>query len=307
LLVIEDCAQAYSGKSYQGDSRADVSMFSFGPIKTNTALSGGVLQVRNSALRESMLRQHDQWKIQSRFTFARRIAKYAFVKTLSTRIVCGGIYRAMKLFGSNHDGVASTMARGFAGPGFFQKIRKQPSSPLFRLLNHKLSTYQASQVEMRREYGQFVDNALGRDVFVLGASMNRQTWWVFPLLVEHPEALVQRLWDAGFDASNNCSLHAIFEGDDSVARTILRHIVFLPLHTDMPKSELSRMARVVRDAHVNRPDFLTKSEQRLSESSGDAHCHPARTSETPSALVSTAVDAVSDDSVGTPSNAPLAR
>ncbi len=256
LMVIEDCAQAFSGKSYQGDLRADVSMFSFGPIKTNTALGGGLLQVRNAELRQSMLRQQDQWIQQSRFTYGRRVAKYGVVKTLSTRLICGGIYRMLRLVGRNHDGMASTMARGFAGRGFFQKIRKQPSVPLLNLLSHKLKKWQPAVIDRRRQHGEFLRNALGPEFYVPGSEMIRPTWWVFPLLVERPDDLIPRLWDAGYDASNSCSLHAVTDDPDSVASQILRHIVFLPLHTDMPKSELSRMARIIRDSAPEMPQFV---------------------------------------------------
>src|SRR5262245_21305060 len=47
LLVAEDCAQAFAGRHYTGDPRADVTMFSFGPIKTATALGGALLCVRD--------------------------------------------------------------------------------------------------------------------------------------------------------------------------------------------------------------------------------------------------------------------
>jgi len=47
LLLIEDCAQAYGGHEYRGDPRADASLFSFGPIKTATALGGAVMVLRH--------------------------------------------------------------------------------------------------------------------------------------------------------------------------------------------------------------------------------------------------------------------
>jgi dTDP-4-amino-4,6-dideoxygalactose transaminase len=269
LMVIEDCAQAWTGNRYVGDPRADVSMFSFGPIKTNTALGGGVLVVRQPDLRGTMLRLHDQWKTQSRLTSLRRFAKYAVVKALSTRPVCGAIYRGMKLFGRNHDGVASRMARGFAGPGFFEKIRRQPSLPLLRLLHHKLATYDEARTAQRRDHGAFLRCALGSGIHVLGSDMQRQTWWVFPLLVCKPDELAQRLWDAGFDASSSCSLHAIFSQEDSAANFILRHIVFLPLHTGMPKSELSRMANIVREAHPGKLEMPARQPAR------DSHAEPS--------------------------------
>jgi dTDP-4-amino-4,6-dideoxygalactose transaminase len=163
------------------------------------------------------------------------------------------------VFGTSHDQLASGMARGFAGPDFFTRIRKQPSLPLLRLMNGKLARYQTSATNLRAEHGRFLVDALGPDVAVLGSEMKRQTWWVFPLLVDNPAELVPQLWDGGFDASNSCSLVAIFDREDSVARFILRHIVFLPLHTDMPKTELTRMAEIVRRSGARKPAFLAAS------------------------------------------------
>ncbi len=253
LLVIEDCAQAFVGAAYQGDERADVSMFSFGPIKTNTSLAGAVFRVRKPDLLKAMDYQQRQWKGQSSFKFAKRIAKYAFVKIISTRPLCGGFYQFMKLFGKNHDGVARSMARGFAGPDFFKKIRCQPAVPLLRLLRYKLENFDTAETTRRRELGLRFQQLMGDNVHVLGAAMTRQTWWVLPILVQDPEKLVPQLWDAGFDASNSCSLHSVVEDADSVAATILRHIVFLPLHAGMPVRELERMARCVLNAKPNKP------------------------------------------------------
>ena len=50
ILILEDCAQAYTGADFKGDPAADVSMFSFGPIKTATALAGDVLRIKRSRL-----------------------------------------------------------------------------------------------------------------------------------------------------------------------------------------------------------------------------------------------------------------
>ncbi|MFQ5567332.1 MAG: DegT/DnrJ/EryC1/StrS family aminotransferase, partial [Paracoccaceae bacterium] len=38
MLIAEDCAQAFNGRDYPGHPKADVAMFSFGPLKTATAL-----------------------------------------------------------------------------------------------------------------------------------------------------------------------------------------------------------------------------------------------------------------------------
>ena len=46
LAIIEDCAQAFTGRDERGYPGADISLFSFGPIKTATALGGAIAYVR---------------------------------------------------------------------------------------------------------------------------------------------------------------------------------------------------------------------------------------------------------------------
>src|SRR5262245_27861511 len=53
LLLWEDCAQVFDGR-YAGHPEADAVMFSFGPIKTATALGGGLLRVRDRELHRRM-------------------------------------------------------------------------------------------------------------------------------------------------------------------------------------------------------------------------------------------------------------
>ncbi len=83
LLLIEDCAQAYRGPGDLGDRRADVSLFSFGPIKTATALGGALLRVRDPQALKSMHARQAVYPTQSRLKYLQRIAKYSGLKLLS--------------------------------------------------------------------------------------------------------------------------------------------------------------------------------------------------------------------------------
>ena len=60
LEIIEDCAQAFTGLDYTGDPRAVISLFSFGPIKTATALGGALATVRDSRLLRDMMERRDK-------------------------------------------------------------------------------------------------------------------------------------------------------------------------------------------------------------------------------------------------------
>ncbi len=83
LLVAEDCAQAYAGRHFTGHPEADASMFSFGSIKTATALGGAMLRVRDPEVLVRMRQYHAQYPVQPRGTFAKKVLKYSMMKVMS--------------------------------------------------------------------------------------------------------------------------------------------------------------------------------------------------------------------------------
>ena len=54
ITTVEDCAQAFNGRAYPGSAEAAINMFSFGPIKTSTALGGALIRVKDRDLRARM-------------------------------------------------------------------------------------------------------------------------------------------------------------------------------------------------------------------------------------------------------------
>ena len=51
-MLLEDCAQANDGSGISRSPESAVSMFSFGSIKRQTALGGGLLRFKDVALAE---------------------------------------------------------------------------------------------------------------------------------------------------------------------------------------------------------------------------------------------------------------
>src|SRR3954470_6291977 len=82
LLVIEDCAQAFVGSGYAGHAESDCALFSFGPIKTATALGGAVVRVREPEVRSRMHELQTAYPIQTRWGYLKRLAKYAAFRFL---------------------------------------------------------------------------------------------------------------------------------------------------------------------------------------------------------------------------------
>ena len=86
-------------------------------------------------------------------------------------------------------------------------------------------------------------------------------YWVFPILTEQPNRVIDALGRAGFDATQGQSMCTVRPPVDrpelapAVARQILEKIVYLPIYPELTLAALRKMAGVVlREAE--RPAFL---------------------------------------------------
>ncbi|KAL8455592.1 hypothetical protein Emag_000587 [Eimeria magna] len=73
ILLIEDCAESFVGELYRGSSRADVSLFSFGLIKTCTAAGGGIATVRSRTVAARMQSIQALYPFSSRRTSLKKL------------------------------------------------------------------------------------------------------------------------------------------------------------------------------------------------------------------------------------------
>lgn len=257
LLLIEDCAQAWTGRSGQSDPRCGVSMFSFGPIKTNTALAGGVFEVRDPDLLERMRSLQQRWPVWSNQAFLKRILKYAALRRVATRPGMWMLDRAARMGGSTHDTIVARAARGFPGPDFFRKIRRQPAPALLDLICRKLEKYDPARIDAREARGWELARRLSARLPVPGIAAQRPTFWVLTVLADDPQSLVRRLWKEGFDATRCCSLRPVGEQDLPLAQRMLDHLVYLPFDPAIPPAELDRMVRIVLESPVQAPLWWT--------------------------------------------------
>lgn len=256
LFVIEDCAQAYCadycGDDYRGHPECDVSLFSFGPIKTATALAGGLIGFRDRSLRDRVAERQASWPVQGRGRFLTRICKYSLLKLLSYRPVFSLFYQGCRIVGASHDEIISASVRGFAGPGFFERIRQRPSYPLLALLARRL-----------KDDGAGIEDrvALARRAIGLMPAVERpgdqapwHTHWVFPIQEDEPEMLIPSLWSRGFDATRGASSLCVVEPPEgrpetepSKARRAFSRLLYLPVHPGLRRRDVERLARAVQE------------------------------------------------------------
>ncbi|HKV07854.1 MAG TPA: DegT/DnrJ/EryC1/StrS family aminotransferase, partial [Thermoanaerobaculia bacterium] len=253
LFVIEDCAQAYTGDEHRGHPESDVSFWSFGPIKTATALAGGVLRFRDGALCERVRSLQSGWPVQSRWRFMTRLAKYSFLNLLSYVSVFTLFVWACKAVGKSHDAVISASVRGFAGPGFFDRIRQQPSTPLLRLLERRFENFDRSKIAERTRLAQHAI-ALLPNLERPGDAAAFHSYWVFPVLSDDPERMIHALWARGIDATRGASSLSVVappgdrpETGPEEALAMFARLLYVPVESGLGLRGVERLARAVHE------------------------------------------------------------
>ena len=251
LLVIEDCAQAFAGEPYRGDMDADASMFSFGPIKSTTALGGALLRVRDRDLLERMRAQQAGYPVQSRWAYLRRLLKYTVFKAISSRPLASAVVFVSWAVRYEYDRLVNWAARSFAGPGFFLRIRRRPSAPLLAVMAKRLSAFDSHRLADQVSKGKLLVELLDGNLRCPGGSVEPHTYWAVPVLVDDPGRAITTLRREGFDATQGQSLCVVQPPRDrrdlvaTAAEETLPRLVYLPFYPEMPTPVLRRMAEVL--------------------------------------------------------------
>ncbi len=253
ILVLEDAAQAFTGRDWRGDPDADVSMFSFGPIKTATALQGAVLCVRDPAVLAGMRAAHAAYPRATQGAFAKRIAKYSALKALTWRPVYSAFVRVNRALGRPVDDVIQRTVRGFPGGEFFANIRHRPSTAMYSLLARRMERCDGAHVAERARLGEDLARAIGDVVTVPGIRAPLRTHWVFAVATERADELVASMRANSFDATRVATMTAVPapesrpETDPREARALVQSLVYLPLYPELGAARTARLAELVRE------------------------------------------------------------
>ena len=267
ILLIEDCAQAWVGESWSGNHRAAVSMFSFGPIKTNTALGGAVLQIRSPDLRKWVCRHLTRLPQQSDRSFLRRVVKYSGLLFLSGRHVYGLSYRCSSLCGIDFDRRVAELARSFRRADFFDGIRHQMSPAQTRLLIRRLTHFDASAIQRRTEAAITLRTLLKDQGRLLGPDQVdgdgvANSYWVFAITATDRDRLKESLVAAGFDATHRSSLRLVEDSPQASLPGVTameQRLLFIPVDWKMNNEDLATIADLIRRESVDRLQFATRT------------------------------------------------
>jgi len=264
ILVAEDCAQAFTGvDGYLGDDRSDISLFSFGSIKTATALGGAMLRIQDSSQRRAVRNKLEEPPLQAHVYFAKKTLKYILLKTLTLRSVYSLFIKACRLTGRDFDEVIINSARGFNRQNLINLIRHQPCSAQLVLLKHRLKRHSSKNLDQRRHAGDHLNQRLPHRLRPAGSRNPQHSWWLFAVSVTNSKALVKELREAGFDATSSSTQLCVMPKTNSAVpwcERFMQGVVYLPVYNGIKDADLDRMAGILHEHPAsNRP----KLEQEL--------------------------------------------
>ena len=251
IMVIEDCAEAYAGPEWTGHDDADLSLFSFGPLKTATAIGGGFARVRDAELRERMSSMLESDPVQPTREYLGRLMTYGALKASSNPHLFGMFIAVLGALRIDHAQLIHQLTRSVKDADLLASIRRQPCSALLAMLERRLYEGDAA-ISRRTELGRTLLAALGPEVDLPMRDADPHSYWLVPVLSSDPEALARELRGEGFYPMSG-RLEVVADGADTDgaplgAKRLVTESVYLPFDPQMPAHELRRLGRIVTAA-----------------------------------------------------------
>ena len=240
--VVEDCAQAFAGTSWSGSEGATLSLFSFGPMKTATALQGGIAIVRDRILFESMSRALSEYPAQPTWRYFVRVLRFSAMKVATHPVIYGMVVQTMRLFRIDHEAVIHASTKSATGSSFERWLRVRPCKALIRVIQHQVANSD-DEIQQRIVKGTHLTKSIGDTVPLVLRNGQPNVYWMVPVLVCEQEKFKNALRREGFDAMSG-RLRAI-DKDGALSATALENSVMLPFSGRMSDAELRRLSEVV--------------------------------------------------------------
>jgi perosamine synthetase len=184
------------------------------------------------------------------------------LKGVTAPPVLGAIFRYYNARGKDYEDSLADKVRDVAPLKNLAKMRFQCSATLLHMMNSRLQSYTSSDVVDRQVKGQKLTGLIGTALKLPAQSNAHHDYWVYPLLVKNPKAMIKSLRLAGFDAADLPRSQHIaapadrIELEPETAAGVMRDIVIVPCYAKMPDSELQRQATIIK--------------QQLAKEQGDA-------------------------------------
>jgi len=265
LFLWEDCAQAFTGPGDTGDPNADVSMYSFGTLKTSTALGGALLKVRDRSVLRRMRKAQGSWPVQARRQYAATVAKFLAFSLVTQPLAYGALAWFHRATGRDFNKLVNSSVRAFQAGRLLPQLEVQPSAPLLATISYRLDSFDGQRLRRRAASGGWLAANLPPSLEVPGGAMEVRTHWLFPVLSSEPDQLIAACRLAGFDAARGASsVGAVAapadrpDAEPERARSMMKSLVFLPAYPELSKSSRARLVTV-----INRPAAIPQTRARV--------------------------------------------
>ena len=241
--VVEDCAQAYRGQGWLGHPEADISLFSFGPMKTATALGGAVARVQRPEIRERMAQIQSGYPLQPAGEYLRRVLLCGLMLAGSNPTAYGVLSALAEAAGADREALLHRFTRNVPPDELWARLQRRPCAALLAVLARRLSQGEAL-FERRRRLGRKLFEAAGQEAPIPTRHAHDHAFWMIPLLVEDAAA-AKRLFRAhGFDAVSNRLYPA--PGARAAGAERVAEAVYLPFDPRMSEREMERLGALVK-------------------------------------------------------------
>ena len=256
LILVEDCAQAFQGPEKVGETAADVSMYSFGTLKTSTALGGAVLWIRDHAVRRTMRHTQAHYPVQRRTAYMKKLLISLGLVTVTRPRPYGLLAQICSWLGADLDAIVNHAVRAFPSGeperAFYRRLRQRPCKPLLAVLARRLRTFDRVRLALRSAAGERFAHKLRIADAHPGRHSLRRMHWLFPVVVQDPGSLILELRNRGLDASRATSSIAVVDAPaghspPTHVHRMMSGIVFLPVYLGLPSCAFDTMVDVVND------------------------------------------------------------
>lgn len=254
--LIEDCAQAFTRPDALGDPRALASLFSFGPLKTLTALGGALTVVRDGAVRARMRELQSRWPVQPREELAGRLLRFSALLGIQPPRVFGTLSFAAKALGVDLEKRLGGAVKSFSvdAAQMLRGIRQRPCAPLLALLSHRLQTFDDVRLLRRTELGERARGEPWAQARMPGVLQPERTHWLVPYVADDAPSVVALLRANGFDAAQGTTSLTVVPDESGAlppgASRWLPKVVYLPLFPEVSDVDADRLLGALSGAET---------------------------------------------------------
>jgi alkyldihydroxyacetonephosphate synthase len=310
LELWEDCAECFTGLNghvneeeccYVGHPQADLRFFSFGPIKTATALGGGIAVFRDTATCQQVERlQYSLYHRQQtqREYLGRVLVAWILNFIASSPIRVGLLSYACQVVGVDFDTLVTSAVRGFRitnsaslskslgtngngdcwAPELIRQVRRRPSAALLSVLKRRLeqscrlAPSLPGRINRCKYFRTLLQERLPHLCFPnLGTTVD--TCWAFPICCKRDrDAVSRRMQTMGFDvvsgASQLCCVSKFVDkttndGNVPCAESLMDSILYLPICSQqLSESQLVDLVGCLQQASTDNLNPLKTEEDR---------------------------------------------